>query len=107
MPIGTLELTGAGLDDSGGLDTTRAAPAAPDTDDDLLDAYSRAVVHAAERVSPSVVHIEAHHRSADPRRGRDGRGSGSGFVFTSNGYILTNSHVVHDATRVDVTLPDG
>jgi S1-C subfamily serine protease len=92
--------------------TPRFDDARPRSDDDLLDAYSRAVVGAAERVSPSVVHIAVHHsprgtRSGDPRRSREARGSGSGFVFTSNGYILTNSHVVHGASRVEVSLPDG
>ncbi len=71
----------------------------------LLDAYSRAVVGAAERVGPSVVHIEASHSKSG--RGRSSRGSGSGFVFTSSGYILTNSHVVHGADQLDVTLADG
>ena len=69
---------------------------AGDPDDlELLDAYSRAVVGAAERVGPSVVHIEAHY--AKSGRGRSKSGTGSGFVFTSSGYILTNSHVVHGA----------
>src|SRR4051812_4363332 len=109
MSIGSFDWTEA----AGGEGTRVVGDAAPGPagpkDDDLLDAYSNAVVRASERVSPSVVHIESFHRprGGDPRRPRDGRGSGSGFVFTSNGYILTNSHVVHDATRVDVTLPDG
>jgi S1-C subfamily serine protease len=83
--------------------------ARPVNDDDLLDAYSSAVVRASERVSPSVVHLESFHkpRPGDPRGSREGRGTGSGFVFTSNGYILTNSHVVHGASRVEVTLADG
>lgn len=85
----------------GGL-ATPGAPAPP-ADLALLDAYSRSVVSAVERVGPSVVHIEAR-RAGDPRRGR---GSGSGFLFTTSGYILTNSHVVHGSSRVDVTLHDG
>ena len=76
----------------------------------LLDAYSRAVVTAVEIVGPSVVKVDAPAASAEAAsRGRQRRavGSGSGFVFTPDGLILTNSHVVHGARAADVSLADG
>lgn len=82
------------------------------TDDELLDAYSRAVVSAVDRVSPSVVKIDVKKRMARPAMFGKGQmwevpGSGSGFIFTPDGFILTNSHVVHDATEINVVLSDG
>jgi S1-C subfamily serine protease len=73
------------------------------TDIALLDAYSRAVVDAVEKLSPSVVHIQVSGR----RRGRENEGSGSGFIFAPDGFVLTNSHVVRDATHMDAILMDG
>ncbi|HET6669641.1 MAG TPA: trypsin-like peptidase domain-containing protein [Pyrinomonadaceae bacterium] len=81
-------------------------------DEDLMDAYSRAVITAAEKVSPSVVFIEVQQpvrsrRGNAPRMPQETRGSGSGFIFTPDGFILTNSHVIHDAKKIEVTLADG
>jgi len=89
-------------------------------DASLLDAYSGAVIGALERVAPAVTFIEVEHR-ASPRAGgrapngrapggrgapRPARGSGSGFLFTPDGYLLTNSHVVQGSDEITVRLND-
>ena len=109
----------------GGAATERqtAMPEAPETAP--LDAYSRAVIRAAELVGPSVVNIDVSRRPAHgSRRGPGGRrpggrraperapepgyaGSGSGFIITNDGFVLTNSHVAHGADQLRVTLGDG
>jgi S1-C subfamily serine protease len=73
----------------------RPDSAAVHSDGELLDAYSRAVIYAVQAVGPAVVKIEV------------GRHSGSGVLFTPDGFLLTNSHVVEGASRVSATLTDG
>jgi len=81
------------------------SPAAePDPSGELLDAYSRVTVGVSEKVCPSVVNVEVLRISRRP--GGQG-GQGSGFSFRPDGYLLTNSHVVHGADLVQVTFPDG
>jgi len=79
---------------------------APSEDAALLDAYSGAVIGALERVAPAVTFIEVVHKGSAARGRRERVGSGSGFLFTPDGYLLTNSHVVHGSDRVIVRLND-
>jgi len=116
MNIGSFDYVGSTVDGATTLlgeadgEVTLPTPT-PDAgaarDSDLLDAYSRAVVGAAEKVSRSVVKIDVTQRRATRRGELEARGGGSGFIFTPDGLILTNSHVVHNATRIDVSLNDG
>lgn len=82
------------------------------SDEKLLDAYSQAVIGVVDKVSPAVVNIDVQRQLRSRRRNNQSiaqevRGNGSGFIFTKDGYILTNSHVVHNATQLEVTLSDG
>lgn len=76
-----------------------------DRDGDLLDAYSSSIVDAAERVSPAVAHLTV--QLDGKRRSRQRQGAGSGFLFTPDGYMMTNSHVVHNGKVIKAAFPDG
>jgi S1-C subfamily serine protease len=88
--------------------TSKDVEVAADQDDSVLfDAYSRTVVSAVARVAPTVVNIDVKQRMSLPRGTRELSGNGSGFIITPDGFILTNSHVVHSANSITVNLPDG
>src|SRR5438552_2739511 len=72
-------------------------PDPPPSDDDALDAFSRVVIRVSDALRPAVVNL----------RGMRGRGEGSGVLFTPDGFLLTNHHVIHGQKRVRVRLNDG
>ena len=78
------------------------SPALPAEDQALLDAYSRAVIDVVDRVGPAVVRLDVKARDA-----RAQGGTGSGVVVAPDGLVLTNSHVVGGASRVDVATVEG
>ena len=94
-----------------GASSAGHASLAPNGDDGLLDAYSRAVTGTAERLGPAVVTVNVTRTLTRRGRGRVGTrevaGRGSGFIFTLDGFALTNSHVVHDAAKLEVVFSDG
>lgn len=76
----------------------------------LLDAYSRTVVQVAKEVSDAVVQIKVikpKPKKTNNRRRRNGFSAGSGFIISSDGYIVTNSHVISKARKIEVVLQDG
>jgi S1-C subfamily serine protease len=79
----------------------------PTRDHELLDSYSRTIATVVEKVGPAVVNIRTHHFGRASQNGSESGGTGSGFVIAPDGFILTNSHVVHGAARLEVTLADG
>jgi S1-C subfamily serine protease len=93
--------------DSGAALGEAQGPTAALDDSALLDAYSRTVVSAVARVAPAVANIDVKQRINVRRGAREISGNGSGFVITPDGFILTNSHVVHAANSITVNLPDG
>jgi S1-C subfamily serine protease len=90
--------------DSSGNAATESPDIAAGDDEELLDAYSRAVSAAVGRVRPAVVHIRVDRKEG---KGRRQAGSGSGFAITPDGYLVTNSHVAGGSTELEATLPDG
>src|SRR4030095_16437783 len=72
-------------------------------DEELLDAYSHAVVSVVEAVSPSVVHV----RVRSTRQGQGAQGSGSGTILSPDGLVLTNNHVVEGASAIELALTDS
>ena len=96
-------LSGAPLERDGDKDADR-----PSDDAAVLDAYSHAIITATRKASPSVVGVRIYRdRSGSRRPHEEGDGTGSGFVLTPDGYVLTNSHVVEQADRAEISLPDG
>jgi S1-C subfamily serine protease len=84
--------------------TPARTPQVPANDTPLLDAYSSAVSTAVEAAASAVVHIEVQHKRSDDA---PAGGSGSGFLLSPDGYVLTNSHVVHGGSSLHVHLADG
>src|SRR5438874_2075713 len=105
-PFDRLPLSARAVLDQSGADALHPPPRSPEheSDAELLDAYSRAVSGAVARVRPSVVHIGVERPA---RRGPAQSGSGSGFIITPDGYLITNSHVAAGAVALQATLPDG
>ena len=99
-----LTLTG---NNDAGFEQARTGIAQPFDDSSLLDAYSQAIVRAVDRVAPAVVHLEVAGGASNRSRGGDVIGSGSGFFFTHDGFLLTNAHVVTNATAMRATMSDG
>jgi S1-C subfamily serine protease len=96
-----LVLTEQVFDENPELSAAPSLAVAPTDDAGLLDAYSQAITDVVERVGPAVVRIDVRHKDASRA------GSGSGVIVAPDGFVLTNSHVVGGAARVEITTVDG
>jgi S1-C subfamily serine protease len=85
----------------------QGAGAAPLDEQPLLDAYSQAIISAVDRVSPAVVNIDVRQQVRARGQVQEVPANGSGFIFTPDGFVLTNSHVVSQASHIEATLADG
>jgi S1-C subfamily serine protease len=94
-------------EDLNGETSSSTSPVRPHDDAALLDAYSQAVIGAVERVGPTVVHLEVRTPRTRGRQRGMSVGTGSGFFFTPDGFLLTNSHVVRGAEEIRATSSDG
>jgi len=101
---GLLRLLAGGQLQPGGNGVS-AQTVRPETDEDLLDAYSRAVVGVVDKVGPAVISIGVRKRTRSPRYGQEG--AGSGVIIAPDGFVLTNHHVVEGAEDVQARLTDG
>jgi S1-C subfamily serine protease len=79
----------------------------PIDDTDLLDAYSRTIAGVARKVRSAVAHIRVEKPAGNRRNPQGAAETGSGFIISTDGYIVTNSHVVKDASKIEVDLQDG
>lgn len=82
---------------------------APQPDAELLDSYSRTITSVVGQVAEAVVHIQVQKQVRDPRT-RETKlmpGSGSGFIISTDGFVVTNNHVIEQAEDIRVSLADG
>ena len=95
------------LSDSFDTAKDEAVTQSPVDDDELLDGYSLTVSGVVEKAKPAVVNIRVRQGERERGPTQEKGGSGSGFIIAPDGFLLTNSHVVHAADKIEVALADG
>lgn len=106
LPVAAAPAASSAAPASGGSGSYPAADREA-VDAEAFDAYSRAVIGAVEKTGPAVVHIAVRQAQRRGRQQEQGEGAGSGVIIASDGYIVTNSHVVNGVESIKVNLPDG